>query len=101
MAEQKFEDALNRLEEIVAGLESGDLNLDDAIKRYEEGMKLAGICARKLEDTRKRIEILVKDASGRHVTKDFKEAVLEGKQADGKPRPAGAKRRPRGEELLF
>ena len=43
MAEQKFEEALEKLEQIVAALESGNLNLDDAIKKYEEGMNLAGL----------------------------------------------------------
>jgi len=101
MVEQKFEDALEKLEKIVSDLESGNLNLDDAIKKYEEGMKLAGVCAKKLEDTKKRIEVLVKDSSGRISAKDFKEAEFEGKQADDKPKTTGRKKRPRGEELLF
>ena len=101
MAEQKFEDALGQLEEIVADLESGNLNLDDAIKKYEEGMKLAGLCAKKLGDTKKRIEMLVKDPSGKLLAKDFKEKDFEGKQADDKPKTTGRKKRPRGEELLF
>ena len=101
MAEQKFEDALGQLEEIVVDLESGNLNLDDAIKKYEEGMKLAGLCAKKLQDTKKRIEVLVKDSSGKLSARDFKEKDLEDKQPEGKPKSTGRKKRPRGEELLF
>jgi exodeoxyribonuclease VII small subunit len=106
MAEQKFEDALEKLEEIVADLESGSLNLDDAIKKYEEGMKLAGLCGKKLAETKKKIEILVKDSSGKLSAKDFDEAVVKDEQADDispadKPKALRKKKRPRGEELLF
>ena len=101
MAEQKFEDALNQLEEIVSDLESGNLNLDDAIKKYEEGIKLAGVCAKKLENTKKRIEMFVKDSSGKLLVKDFKEAEFGDKQLADKPKTTGRKKRPRGEELLF
>jgi exodeoxyribonuclease VII small subunit len=101
MAEYKFEDALNRLEEIVTDLESGNLNLDDAIKKYEEGIKLAGICYKKLEDTKKKVEVLVKDSSGRFLAKDFQETGLEGNAVTGKPKAASKKKRPRGEELMF
>jgi exodeoxyribonuclease VII small subunit len=104
MAEQKFEDALEKLEEIVTDLESGNLKLDDAIKKYEEGMKLAGLCGKKLAETKKKIEILVKDSSGRLSIKDFDEAAVRGDNAsstDNPKTPLRGKKRPRGEELLF
>jgi exodeoxyribonuclease VII small subunit len=101
MAEQKFEDALEKLEQIVADLESGDLKLDDAIKKYEEGMKLAGLCGKKLSETKKKIEMLVKDSSGELSSKDFKETALEDKAKPDQSGMKGRKKRPRGEELLF
>ena len=40
----KFEDALNKLEDIVDKFESGQLSLDEMMKKYEEGSELAKIC---------------------------------------------------------
>ena len=75
-AEMKFEDALKKLEKIVADLESGDLSLDDSLKKYEEGVKLAQFCLKKLESARKKVEILVKSGSGKLEAKLFNEASL-------------------------
>ncbi|PIU41425.1 MAG: exodeoxyribonuclease VII small subunit [Candidatus Omnitrophica bacterium CG07_land_8_20_14_0_80_42_15] len=60
MAEQNFEKALSKLEKIVEELESGDLPLDEALKKYEEGVRLAGFCSKKLETAQKKVEILIK-----------------------------------------
>ena len=75
-AEMKFEDALKRLEKIVADLESGDLSLDDSLKKYEEGVKLAQFCSKKLESARKKVEILVKSGSGKLEARPFDKASL-------------------------
>lgn len=56
----KFEDALKRLEEIVSKLESGDVELDESLKLFEEGMELANFCSKKLNEIKNKIEILVK-----------------------------------------
>jgi exodeoxyribonuclease VII small subunit len=71
MAEQKFEDLLNKLERIVNDLEDGDIKLDEAIKKYEEGMKLSSLCNKKLNEIKKRIDVLVKDSSGNLIEKEF------------------------------
>ncbi len=76
-AEIKFEDALKKLEKIVSDLESGELSLDDSLKRYEEGVKLAGFCSKKLETARRRVEILVKDGSGKLEARPFNESALD------------------------
>ena len=55
---QKFEKSLQRLEEIVAAMEEGELSLEKTLQYYEEGMKLAKFCADKLGDAEKRIEAL-------------------------------------------
>jgi exodeoxyribonuclease VII small subunit len=60
----RFEDALKRLEEIVARLEKGELALEESLALYEEGIKLSRLCHAKLEEAESRIELLVKDAKG-------------------------------------
>ena len=64
MAKDKFEDALNRLEEIVQKMEAGDLSLDESLKAFEEGIKLVRICSKKLEDAERRIDMLMKNEQG-------------------------------------
>jgi len=61
MAEMKFEDALEKLNKIVQALESGDLDLDQAIKKFEEGNKLRQFCEKKLKETERKIEVILKD----------------------------------------
>ena len=53
-----FEEALSRLEEIVNELEGGNVQLDDMLKKYEEGAKLIKFCLTKLEKAEKKIQIL-------------------------------------------
>jgi len=63
-----FEDALRRLEEIVAKLEKGELTLEESLRLYEQGIGLAKHCHAKLEEAEGRIEVLIKDARGGLVT---------------------------------
>lgn len=60
MAETSFEDAMKRIEEIVADLERGDLPLEESLDRFEEAIKLARACQQQLETAKKRISKLVK-----------------------------------------
>ncbi|MEW6259891.1 MAG: exodeoxyribonuclease VII small subunit [Thermodesulfobacteriota bacterium] len=64
MAKMTFETALKQLEEIVAQLESGNLPLEEALKKFEEGTKLSKFCSQKLEETEKRITMLTQQADG-------------------------------------
>ena len=50
MMEKSFEDALKELEAIVKELESGNVELDSAIDKYTEAMKLAKYCSEKLNN---------------------------------------------------
>ncbi len=50
-----FEQAVTRLEEIAELLESEDIALDESIKLYEEGMKMAKVCSDRLKDARQKI----------------------------------------------
>lgn len=71
MARDKFEDALSRLEEIVQKMEAGDLSLDESLKAFEEGIKLVRLCSKKLEETERRIELLMKNEQGEPVLVPF------------------------------
>jgi len=64
MAKKTFEQAIKELEQIVQDLESGDLPLEKAIKKFEEGVALSKFCAEKLDESEKKITILTKDAAG-------------------------------------
>jgi exodeoxyribonuclease VII small subunit len=72
---QSFEEALNRLEEIVEQMESGQMVLEQLILRYEEGMKLVKICQERLAGAEQRIEIITRDHAGKPMTKDFAPAL--------------------------
>lgn len=56
----KFEECLQRLEEIVGELERGDLPLDQALKLFEEGIQLSNSCRQELETAEGKVEILLK-----------------------------------------
>lgn len=56
-----FEIAIKNLEQIVQELEKGDLNLDESVKKFEEGMALSKKCTKILEEAEKKITILIKD----------------------------------------
>lgn len=71
MAKDKFEDALGRLEDIVRKMEAGDMSLEESLKAFEEGIKLARICSRKLDEAERRVEMLLKEGD-ELVTKPFK-----------------------------
>jgi len=64
MKENKFEDAMRELEDIVKRLESGDLPLEESLKIFEKGVALSRFCFNKLEEAEKRVSILIKDAGG-------------------------------------
>jgi exodeoxyribonuclease VII small subunit len=71
MANQTFEKAMNKLEKIVQELESTDLPLEKAIKKFEEGVQLSKFCSEKLDETEKRVTLLLKDQNGRIFDKPF------------------------------
>lgn len=62
--EPKFEEALAKLEQIVEALEGEELSLDEAIAKYEEGMKLSVQCQRKLEEAQQKIVKVQEAANG-------------------------------------
>ncbi|MFH1024462.1 MAG: exodeoxyribonuclease VII small subunit [Planctomycetota bacterium] len=59
-----FDEAMKELEAIVGELESGELGLEEAIRRYESGVAVLKECHRMLGEAGKKIEILTKDEDG-------------------------------------
>ncbi len=60
--EMKFEEKLNNLEEIVKELEEGNVDLDDAINKYTEAMKIAKECSEKLDKATKAVNKILNDS---------------------------------------
>lgn len=71
MGKKTFEQALKQLEQIVQDLESGDIPLEKAIKKFEEGIELSKFCAEKLDESEKIITILTRDAAGKATEMPF------------------------------
>ena len=63
-AEPSFEEALETLENLIAQIESGDVGLEEAIGRYEEGAKLVARCRGILDRAETRIRELTTGADG-------------------------------------
>ncbi len=73
--EMEFETALKKLETIVENLENGELSLEEALKRYEEGIRMADICSKRLTEAEKRVEVLMKINPGKFKTIPFEEST--------------------------
>ena len=68
MAKKTFEMAMKQLEQIVQDLETGDMPLEKAIKKFEEGMKVSKYCSEKLDESEKRITLLMRDSDGKNAS---------------------------------
>ena len=67
-----FETSLDELEGIVRKLESGDLSLDESLKLFESGVRLARECQERLDQAERRIEVLIREsADGNPALRDF------------------------------
>jgi exodeoxyribonuclease VII small subunit len=69
----KFEEALKQLEEIVEKLESDSIELEEAAELFEKGTKLSNFCQAKLEETKRKIEIVKTNENGEKILKNFEE----------------------------
>ena len=70
MSKENFEESMKKLEEIVTELENGNLNLDESVNKFEEGMKIAKQCNTILENAEKKITILL-EKDGELKEEDF------------------------------
>lgn len=59
--DKSFEDSLKRLEKIVNEMENADPGLDKALELFTEGIELVRFCSSKINEAKRRVEILVKD----------------------------------------
>ena len=67
-----FEKKLNRLEIIVKDMEGGELSLENSLKSFEEGIKLARECHTQLNEAEQKVKVLLNvSADGKVETKDF------------------------------
>lgn len=64
MPKMTFEQSMNKLEQIVQELESGDLPLEKAMTKFEEGIQLSKLCTEKLDETEKKVTLLMQDNQG-------------------------------------
>jgi exodeoxyribonuclease VII small subunit len=80
-----FEEALARLETIVKSLEDGDLPLEESLRLFEEGVALTRLCASKLEEAQRRIDVLTRGDQG-----DLKLQPFEPAGSGGEGDPEGS-----------
>jgi exodeoxyribonuclease VII small subunit len=71
MTEMKFDQALRRLEKLVEEMEEEEVPLEESLKKYEEGVRLARLCLEKLKQAEKKIEILKKPVGEEPQTEPF------------------------------
>lgn len=66
-----FEESLGELENIVAQLEAGEVSLDESVKLFENGMKLAKSLRKLLDNAEKKVSVLLADENGELKKTDF------------------------------
>ena len=70
--EISFEESLERLENLVNKMESGDATLEQSLVWFEEGMDLLKLCQVQLNNAEQKVQELVKKADGKFELKDIK-----------------------------
>ena len=68
---KSFEEQIQELEKIISELENGNLNLDNSVVKFEEGMKISKECNKMLENAEKKITILLNDENGEKKEENF------------------------------
>ena len=71
--QEKFEESLKKLEDIVRQLEQGDLTLEASLKLFEDGIKLSRLCSKQLEEAERKVEMLLQGDNDEPLTKPFSE----------------------------
>ncbi|MBT8077224.1 MAG: exodeoxyribonuclease VII small subunit [Gammaproteobacteria bacterium] len=66
-----LEKSLSQLEALIEELEGGELPLDKAMKKFEEGIKLTRGCQAALKDAEQKVEVLLKSAGGEELLQDL------------------------------
>ena len=79
--QMSFEDALKRLEKIVADLENEEIPLEKSIELFEEGKKLSSFCMKRLQEVEKKVKVLI-DENNEITLKDFDQADENGHEEE-------------------
>jgi len=61
MAKDKFEEAMAKLEGLVRKMETGEMTLEESLKAFEEGVRLSRLCAARLDEAERRVELLIRE----------------------------------------
>lgn len=80
MEYKDFENGLARLEKIVGELEKGELALEEALQLFEEGIKISRFCNAKLDEAERKVQILLKNETGRLSEENFQLKAEEDKE---------------------
>ena len=94
----KFEEAMERLEKITEELEQGNLSLDGALAKFEEGMKLISFCEKRLDEVEKKIQVLIKEGE-KFRLKDWAKERITGERE--KSRKTESLKKPSSSDSLF
>ncbi|MBA7608009.1 Exodeoxyribonuclease 7 small subunit [subsurface metagenome] len=94
----KFEEAMERLEKITEELEQGNLSLDGALAKFEEGMKLISFCEKRLDEVKKKIQVLIKEGE-KFRLKDWAKERITGERE--KSRKTESLKKPPSSDSLF
>ncbi len=84
----KYEEALKRLEKLVAELDRSELDLETRLEKFEEGTKLARVLLKKLDQAKKKVELLVKTNVGETATVPFDDDTRSENAASDEPENA-------------
>lgn len=68
---EKFEETINKLEDIVRKLENGDVTLDESLSLFEQGIKLSKSCQKMLDNAEKKVSVLMINDDGEVEKQDF------------------------------
>lgn len=68
---EKFEESINKLEEIVRQLEDGNVSLDESLSLFEQGIKLSKSCQKMLDNAEKKVSVLISSPEGKTEKQDF------------------------------
>ncbi|MCI5605138.1 MAG: exodeoxyribonuclease VII small subunit [Clostridia bacterium] len=68
---EKFEESINKLEEIVRQLEDGNVSLDESLSLFEQGIKLSKSCQKMLDNAEKKVSVLISSPEGETEKQDF------------------------------
>lgn len=74
MANKTFEESMTELEAVVSQLEAGDITLDESLKLFEQGIKIANSCRKKLDEAERKVKILTAGANGEMTEEEFEAA---------------------------